>query len=204
MKKLILIAGVVALVGCSKESTPQQTDNENMTQPAVAQPAVEKTPEQEGADKLLAAKSLPEALDLIKPIMSDEVDAFPASAGVLAIWMNSKHTTLQDIKALDSTTKGKILKDSYSERGKRLCVTGSIVEIQVDRSGNFPAYHAGIASNYSDVTRVLAIGSTGDLVAESNATFCGVVIGKVSYSNAAGGTTHAPYLVGMFELPENK
>ena len=72
--------GVIALIGCSKESTPHQTDNENMTQPAVAQPAVEKTPEQEGVDKLLAAKSLPEALNLIKPVMSDEVDAFPASA----------------------------------------------------------------------------------------------------------------------------
>ena len=48
-------------------------------------------------------------------------------------------------------------------------------------------------SNYSDVTRVLAIGSTGDLVEESNATFCGVVIGKVSYSNA-GAVQHMHHI----------
>jgi hypothetical protein len=42
------------------------------------------------------------------------------------------------------------------------------------------------------------------LVADSNATFCGVIVGKVGFTNASGGTTNAPYLVGMFDLPENR
>ena len=118
--------------------------------------------------------------------------------------MNNKNIKIGDIKSLESTTRGKVLKDSFSERGKRLCVSATLVEIQVDRSAGFSAYHAGLVNNYTDVTRVLAVGSTGDLVADSSATFCGVVVGKVGFTNASGGTTNAPYLVGMFDLPENR
>jgi hypothetical protein len=141
---------------------------------------------------------------MIKPTMSDEFDAFPSSAGILASWMNEKNVKISDIRSLESSTRGKILKDSFSERGKRLCISATLVEIQVDRSAGFAAYHAGLVNNYTDVTRVLAIGSTGDLVADSNATFCGVIVGKVGFTNASGGTTNAPYLVGMFDLPENR
>lgn len=52
--------------------------------------------------------------------------------------------------------------------------------------------------------RFAAVASTGELVAQSSANFCGVTTGKYSYSNSGGGTTHAVFLVGMFDLPENK
>ena len=206
MKKVLLVVALTAtvLVGCSKQPNTE-TNNEKMTQPVVAQPAAdEKTDTEKGAEQLLSKNTLPEAIEMIKPTMSDEFNAFPAAAGVVAFWMENKHTKIGDIRVLDSSTRGKILKDSFNERGKRLCVSGTIVEIQVDRSGGFPAYHAGLASNYTDFTRVLAVGSTGELVANSSATFCGVVIGKIGFNNAVGGTTNAPYLVGMFDLPENK
>ncbi|MEG2445808.1 MAG: hypothetical protein RSA22_03915 [Acinetobacter sp.] len=206
MKKVLLVVALTAtvLVGCSKQPD-SESNNENMTQPAIAQPvAEEKSDAEKGAERILSKDTLTDVIEMVKPTMSDEFDAFPASAGVLAFWMENKHTKIGDIRVLDSSTRGKILKDSFNERGKRLCVSGTIVEIQVDRSGGFPSYHAGLASNYTDFTRVLAVGSTGELVANSSVTFCGVVIGKIGFNNAIGGTTNAPYLVGMFDLPENR
>jgi len=204
MKKILLTATLIFLAGCS-EQQESLTSNENMTQPAVAQPEVtEKSDSEKYADLLASQNTLSGAIDIIKPNMSDEFDAFPASAADLATWMNSNQIKIEDIKSLESSTRGKILKDSFSERGKRLCVSASLVEIQVDRSAGFAAYHAGLVNNYTDVTRVLAIGSTGDLVENSNAVFCGVVVGKIGFTNASGGATNAPYLVGMFDLPENR
>lgn len=201
MKKILLATVLLTLIGCSKQSD----NNENMTQPAVAQPEIEEKSDSEKYAELLASQdTLSKAVNMIKPTMSDEFDAFPSSAGILASWMNEKNVKIGDIRSLESSTRGKILKDSFSERGKRLCISATLVEIQVDRSAGFAAYHAGLVNNYTDVTRVLAIGSTGDLVADSNATFCGVIVGKVGFTNASGGTTNAPYLVGMFDLPENR
>ena len=201
MKKILLATVLLTLIGCSKQSD----NNENMTQPAVAQPEIEEKSDSEKYAELLASQdTLSKAVNMIKPTMSDEFDAFPSSAGILASWMNEKNVKISDIRSLESSTRGKILKDSFSERGKRLCISATLVEIQVDRSAGFAAYHAGLVNNYTDVTRVLAIGPTGDLVADSNATFCGVIVGKVGFTNASGGTTNAPYLVGMFDLPENR
>jgi hypothetical protein len=201
VKKILLATVLLTLIGCSKQSD----NNENMTQPAVAQPEIEEKSDSEKYAELLASQdTLSKAVNMIKPTMSDEFDAFPSSAGILASWMNEKNVKISDIRSLESSTRGKILKDSFSERGKRLCISATLVEIQVDRSAGFAAYHAGLVNNYTDVTRVLAIGSTGDLVADSNATFCGVIVGKVGFTNASGGTTNAPYLVGMFDLPENR
>ena len=201
MKKILLATVLLTLIGCSKQSD----NNENMTQPAVAQPEIEEKSDSEKYAELLASQdTLSKAVNMIKPTMSDEFDAFPSSAGILASWMNEKNVKISDIRSLESSTRGKILKDSFSERGKRLCISATLVEIEVDRSAGFAAYHAGLVNNYTDVTRVLAIGSTGDLVADSNATFCGVIVGKVGFTNASGGTTNAPYLVGMFDLPENR
>jgi hypothetical protein len=40
---------------------------------------------------------------MIKPTMSDEFDAFPSSAGILASWMNSKNVKIGDIKSRINT-----------------------------------------------------------------------------------------------------
>ncbi|MBK0062380.1 MULTISPECIES: hypothetical protein [unclassified Acinetobacter] len=207
MKKLVLTTFIcmLGLIGCSKE--PKSSNDENTIQPAIAQekPADrEKTDEEKGLELLLSKQTLPDVISMLKPKMSDEFDAFPVAAGLMAIWMENHKTKISDIKNLESSSRGKILKDSFNERGKRLCVQGQIVEIEVDRSGGFPVYHAGIVTNYTDVTRVLAVGSTGDLTAESHGAFCGVVIGKIGFTNSTGGTTSAPYLVGLFDLPENR
>jgi hypothetical protein len=55
-----------------------------------------------------------------------------------------------------------------------------------------------------NIVRFYAVGSSGDLVQNRPARFCGAVAGRYSYDNAAGGSTHAVAVVGLFDLPENK
>jgi hypothetical protein len=96
------------------------------------------------------------------------------------------------------------MKDPEAERGKRLCSLGTINQIEVDRSAGSPIYNGGLMTPGFDSVRFSAVGSSGDLVEGSGARICGIVTGKYSYSNAGGGTTHAVYLVGMFDIPQNK
>ena len=140
---------------------------------------------------------------MTRPAFSDETDKVSDGAILLSIWMND-HKNWKELNALPTTKFKLVQKDAESERGKILCMRGSLVEINVDRSGGFPAYLGGVFSYSGDVVRFVAVGSTGELVANSNAKICGVVIGTFSYSNSAGGVTHAVQIVGMFDLKENK
>jgi hypothetical protein len=55
-----------------------------MTQPAIAQPVAEEKDAEKGAERILSKDTLTDVIEMVKPTMSDEFDAFPASAGVLA------------------------------------------------------------------------------------------------------------------------
>lgn len=204
-KQFLTLLVCLGILGCAKQDASQDekntTQNSNVAQSA---PIQEKSDEEKMIDMLLSNQTLPDVIEMLKPMMQDSFDAMPQASMGIAIWLDKKGAKIGDIKSLENSSRGKILKDSYNERGKKLCVTGQIIEIEVDRSGGFPTYHAGMMQNYSEATRMLAVGSTGDLVANAQATFCGVVVGKMGYTNAMGGTTTAPYLVGMFDLPENR
>lgn len=211
MRKILGILMLAAtLQGCSKPEDKQVVTAQDTTTPDIVAennlPKVEDTQSaaKTGLDLVLSQKTLNDIIDFLKPEMKDSFNEFPAAGGVLALWMDKNATKVADIRKLEETSRGKILKDSYSERGKRMCIRGGIIEIEVDRSPDFTMYHAGIMGNNLNIYQVLAIGDTGDLVANSPAGFCGVVVGKMSYENAAGGTTSAPYLVGVFDLPNNQ
>ena len=109
-----------------------------------------------------------------------------------------------ELSQVPATKYGLVMKDPDRERGKRLCIQGSIIEIHAENSGYGKLFHGGIWSDGGNIYRFIAVGSSGELVERSRASFCGVVIGKQDYSNSAGGMTHAVFLVGMFGLPENK
>lgn len=76
--------------------------------------------------------------------------------------------------------------------------------IHTDKSTGKPIYMGGLMTNDVKVIRFVAVGSSGELVENSSARFCGFVMGLNSYSNAVGGTTHGVSVVGMFDLPENQ
>jgi hypothetical protein len=65
-------------------------------------------------------------------------------------------------------------------------------------------YRGGIVDSSANVVRFLALGSTGELVTDSNATICGVFTGRVEFKNRVGGVTMAAQVVGLFDLPVNQ
>lgn len=167
-------------------------------QPSVAEPEPRVTPQ----ELLMAVKTLPGALLVSTSLFADASNAIDPWTALFAVWC-SKHLHWFDLYDLSKTTHAKAMKDIRQERGKRLCVKGKIIEISVDRNIDPPVFQGGIMSGEIEVTRFIAIGSTGELVAGDSARFCGVVTGKQSFSNTLGGTTNAVFSVGMFRLPEN-
>lgn len=147
--------------------------------------------------------NLAEAIERYRGGMSDTTNTLSPGAGALAIWALENGMSWKELEAIPSTKAGLVRKDASEERGKRICATGSIIEIAADVAGGKKAYQGGLGTYSGDIYRFIVVGSTGDLMERSAATLCGVVIGTVDYSNSAGGATHAVQLVGMFKLPEN-
>jgi hypothetical protein len=95
-------------------------------------------------------------------------------------------------------------KDSDEARGKRMCVSGTVIQIEVEKT-DVGKLNTGLLMSWSNnLFNYVTVGTSGELVAQSAARICGVVTGKYDYSNSAGGTGHAIEIVGMFDLPQNK
>lgn len=206
MNKLfaMIFISVIGLSGCSEPQNQVSEKTENVENNISSTTSQESQPTQEEVNQNLEKLSLADFINNLKPKMADVVDEHPEAAGMLAYFLNLKDIKLSDINQLESTTKGKILKDSELERGKKICVRGTIVEITADRSGGFPAYGGVIVDDEIQPYTFIAVGDTGELESQSNAKFCGIAIGKINYSNSGGGTSTAPYIVGLFDLPANK
>ena len=108
------------------------------------------------------------------------------------------------VVAPDETSFAKVQKDADDERGKRLCVGGSVIQIAVAKTSFGKFYEGLLMTPAQNIFRFTAVGSSGSLVERSAARVCGVVTGKYDYSNSGGGKGHAVNVVGMFDLPENR
>jgi hypothetical protein len=138
--------------------------------------------------------------------LSDSGNAETPEALGLAMWM-SEHAWFDDLeKRKADTSIALILKNSEAERGKVLCVSGEVVEIATMPASigrKVEDLNRAIIVIANQGVRVVAARSTGKIVANTPAKFCGVVAGKSSYYNSQGGTARTAYVVGMFDLPEN-
>lgn len=207
-KTTIALVGILgaASFGCKlsgNDHTP--IANEPVPAPVVTanptpdpEPVKKKTP----AELILEKETLGDAITFAKPDMGDS-SSVSVGAVLLGAW-SMKNLSWADLNGLDSTEYKLVRKDPDEERGKKLCVSGRLIEISVQRTDYGKFSEGGMFSSSGNVTRFFAVKSTGNLVEGSPARFCGVVTGNQSYPNSGGGTTHAVYLVGMFDLPENK
>lgn len=160
-------------------------------------------PQQKQEPSILSAKTLEEAIKFSRPLMSDETDDISPGAALFTKWAIKK-LKWTDLQRIERTKYALVMKDPDNERGKRINMEGTLIEIRVEKTEFGKIFHGGIISDNFNVYRFTAVGSTGDLVAKSRGLFSGIVIGTYSYQNSGGGVTHAVYLVGMFDLPENK
>lgn len=180
---------VILLTACLDEDSKQKPTSNPQAPPAPPKPAV------------MSARNLSQAISIAKPEMSDTEDTVSAGAVTLAIWA-SANMKWSELRALPATEHALVMKDPDQERGKKMCISGHIIEIAAEKTDWGKFFEGGIWGDDDNLYRFTAVGSTGALVAKSRAGFCGVVIGRQDYQNSAGGTAHAVYLVGMFNIPE--
>lgn len=140
-----------------------------------------------------------------KSEVSDANNEPPPVSLYIADLMAAKNVKWEELNEIEKTGYGLVMKDVQQEGMKLLCVQGSVIEIYgfESRQRN-KFYDVGIVDDLGRVFRTIAVGSTGDIVAESHGKFCGQVTGRINFNNVLGGSTVAPYLVGMFDLPENR
>jgi len=201
MKSLFVLAGAFALAACGNNTPPGTTTPVPSAAPAPAEKTSIEPPPPATPPKPLDLKG---ALAVTIPEMEDVRDAVASKGGaIFAMWAASE-MKWSELQALEAAKYAMVMKDSVSERGKRICTTGRIIEIAVDRTAGKPLYFGGMYDEAGKLYRFIAVGSTGALVESSRAKFCGVVVGQQHYQNSAGGVAHSVQLVGMFDLPENR
>jgi hypothetical protein len=115
----------------------------------------------------------------------------PPPAQVDPVAQASTTMRWSDVADAHETSIAYVLKDWEAERGKKLCMTGTIESIErrdVDRRKTFVGR---FVTSEGDRVDFVAVGSTGILVRGSRGTLCGVVTGKLA-------------VLGMFDVPENQ
>lgn len=158
----------------------------------------------EAAIALIRSYSPQQAIDFTKPEMEDiQGEGVSKGTAMLAFWATSG-LKWNELMSLPSSKHGLIMKDSSPQLGKRLCAKGLVIEIARDKSVEQPLFNGGMLDGAGRIYRFVAVGSTGDIVANTQAGFCGIVTGQQHYPNSIGGVAHAVTLVGLFDLPENK
>jgi len=125
-------------------------------------------------------------------------------AAKLAIW-GAENMRWAELQEIQTGKYGLVMKDQDAQRGQKLCTSGEVIDIELDRSvpGN-KIFLGGMFDDGGRIYRFIALQSTGEIMAHSRARFCGVITGQQHYPNSMGGVAHAVHLVGMFDLPENK
>jgi hypothetical protein len=150
-------------------------------------------------------ENLGEAIASTQLDMSDiQGNDISQGAAKLALW-GAEHMRWSELQEIPTTKFGLVMKDPDAQRGKKLCINGQIIEIGVDRSvPDKKIFMGGMFDDGGRIYRFIAVQSSGEIMAQSRARFCGIVTGQQHYENSGGGVAHSVHLVGMFDLPENK
>lgn len=127
------------------------------------------------------------------------------ASAMLAAWAVDRLRWSDVAVDVDETNFGLAQKNLDKERGKRLCVSGSVVQITENNVAPGKTMNEGLVlSGAGNLFYFLGVKSSGSILKDSWARFCGVVVDRYDYENSAGGTGHAIEIVGMFDLPENR
>lgn len=189
---------VTMLCGCQTKSVEASTIATNTAIPEP--PPVVKEPTAQ--ELLVPVTDLGTALKLMTPRFEDvDIEGSSNDSVVEMVKWSVHNLTWKDLGTLEKTSFAKVKKDSDAERGKLLCSSGSLVSIRTIKSGSI--YDGLLMTPSSNIISFFAVRSSGELVERSVAKICGIVVGKYSYRNSGGGTTHSVSVIGLFDLPEN-
>jgi hypothetical protein len=198
---VLRVVGVVVVTGCGRSSAVK--DDAAPPLAATAAPVLA-APEKSVDEKVAESVTLPAALAFARPEMADSLNRLDHGTLMLAVW-SARHLRWSDVTvAPNETSFGAAMKDPDEARGRRMCVSGALIEIEIVKT-TLGKLWDGLFQDYAqNLYKFSAAGSSGELVAESPMRFCGIVTGKYDYSNSGGGTGHAIKIVGMFDLPANR
>lgn len=122
----------------------------------------------------------------------------------LVIWDALVGMNWDELNSIPETNYKKMNKDIIAESGKRFCFKGRVDRIQVNRTVKPAFADAVMVVPYEGRVAIVAVKSSGDILPDTEARFCGIVAGTRSYQTIMGTPGSLPDLVGMFDLPENK
>lgn len=83
--------------------------------------------------QILNKTSLPDAFALARPFMTNTAGRLDSGSALLSLWA-AERLTWNALEALPETSPALFRKDPDAERGKRFCITGSIVEIRAEKT----------------------------------------------------------------------
>jgi hypothetical protein len=206
MKYLLMLLAVLAL-GCEKKEATKETPKGKVTTEDKEDPPPPPPPKEKSiGEKIDESTTAAAALALAKPHMKDATDKDDNPGGLAFARWSAAHLRWADVEIeKDETTHGKVMKDSEEELGKRMCNSGSVVQISVLKlpSGKKLSYGL-LLTGGGNLYQFYAALSSGDLVEGKHGRLCGFVTGTYTYANSGGGTGHAVSMVGIFDLPENR
>ncbi len=112
----------------------------------------------------------------------------------LARWLAKKGTWADVSVAKSETSIELVEKDAAAQRGKRLCLAGTLERIEKQTFDGVEVHEARVITAQKDAVEVYAVGNTGALVKRKPAKFCGVVTGA-----QRDGKAIVTFAVGMFD-----
>ncbi len=139
-------------------------------QPVVAQ--VVEAPKSD-IDRILEYSDPGDALVFARARMGDTTDGPSQGAALLALWLDANGKWEHFEPKRDETSVGKVKKDSLSELGRRMCARGRVIQIHKERAGRTSFFTGNLVTEAGNIINFVAVGSTGELVEDSRARFCG-------------------------------
>jgi hypothetical protein len=82
---------------------------------------------------VLSKTSLPDAIEAARPMMSNTVGRLDLGSAMLAMWA-SKNLSWQALEAIPETSPALFKKDPDAERGRRFCMSGTVLEIRAEKT----------------------------------------------------------------------
>jgi hypothetical protein len=190
-------------MACSEHKYPSVPSASVATDPAPVPEAPASKAEPTLFEKMRDVPTLSAAVAATSDMAADSVNKLSPMTIALTAWGLS-HMKLADVAVKrNETSFALVRKDSDETRGKRMCVSGLIIEIAVEKTSYGKVNQGLLMSGQGDLYHFSTTGSSGELVEKSRARLCGVTTGNYEYSNSGGGTGHAIQIVGMFDLPQN-
>jgi hypothetical protein len=143
---LVAVAAGVVVLGTALVFRSRGTDSSSVASPSgsasgetslEALLAASATPEQfdpsQPKGQILGKTSLADAIAVATPLMTNTAGRLDPGSALLSLWA-AEHLTWNALEALPETSPALFRKDPDAERGKRFCITGSIVEIRAEKS----------------------------------------------------------------------